>query len=92
VPKLLEPLADEADSERLEQIKILTSAPAENQRKLRGRGRSNFKRFKEEMAALGIEAEWRLTMTDRHSTTDFCLSAVRRGPAADQYPFEGRLQ
>jgi hypothetical protein len=60
VPKLLEPLAYEAAADRISEIRVLTSAPKSDQADLRKRGREDFKRFKKEMAALGIEAQWRI--------------------------------
>jgi hypothetical protein len=59
-PKLLEPLAYEADGDRITEIRLLTSAPREDQVGLSKRGREDFKRFRNEMSALGITAEWKL--------------------------------
>jgi hypothetical protein len=60
VPKLLEPLAYEADADRIAQIRVLTSAPRADEANLQKRGQEDFKRFKKEMAALGIDAQWRV--------------------------------
>jgi hypothetical protein len=57
-PKLLEPLVDEADADRISEIRILTGA--ESRAKLLKRGREDFKRFQEEMKSLGIAATWRI--------------------------------
>jgi hypothetical protein len=53
--KGLEPLADEADAERIEDIRIL-SGPANADAK----AAKDWKRFHTEMTALGITAEWRV--------------------------------
>jgi hypothetical protein len=57
-PKLLEPLADEADADRISEIRILTGS--ESREKLLNRGREDFKRFQEEMKSLAIDARWRI--------------------------------
>jgi hypothetical protein len=57
-PKLLEPLADEADADRITEIRILTGG--ESREKLLNRGKEDFKRFQEEMKSLKIEASWRI--------------------------------
>lgn len=57
-PKILEPLSDEADAERISEIRILTGG--ESRLKLLKRGQDDFKRFQEEMNSLGITATWRL--------------------------------
>jgi len=58
VPKLLEPLVDEADAERISEIRILTGEPKDEG--LAEKGKSDFKRFRREMQTLGITAEWRV--------------------------------
>ncbi len=57
--KLLEVLADEADTERISEIRILTGR--ENRDKVLKRGKEDFKRFKDEMQGLGINADWRVS-------------------------------
>jgi hypothetical protein len=53
--KGLEPLADEADAERITEIRIL-SGPAQ----VDDKAKKDWKRFAAEMAALRIQAEWRV--------------------------------
>jgi hypothetical protein len=58
--KVLEPLVEEADSQAVSTIRIL-SGPANASPKLV----KDFTRFAAEMASLGIEAEWRVVPKDR---------------------------
>lgn len=53
--KGLEPLSDEADGERITEIRILSGPAAVNEK-----AEKDWKRFHAEMAALGIIAEWRV--------------------------------
>jgi hypothetical protein len=58
VAKLLEPLSYEADSDRISEIRILTGGAKDDD--VLKRGKSDFKRFRSEMKALGIDAKWRI--------------------------------
>lgn len=60
VPKLLEPLAYEADGDRIGEIRLLTGAPGKEQASLLKRGKEDFKRFSAQMDPLGITAAWRV--------------------------------
>ena len=73
--KLLEPLTDEADGDRISEIRILTGP--ESREKLRVRGAHDFKRFKDEMGALGITAEWRIMGGKRDLHDRFILERSR---------------
>jgi hypothetical protein len=73
-PKLLEALADEADSERISEIRILTGT--ESREKILKKGREDFGRFRSEMKALGINAHWRVgRQRDKHDR--FLLEQAR---------------
>lgn len=74
-PKLLEALADEADAERISEIRILTGA--EKRDDLRKRGAEEFRRFQKEMEALGIAAEWRIMGGKRDKHDRFVLERSR---------------
>jgi len=75
VAKLLEPLTDEAESGRISKIRILTGAAGTDE--ILDRGKKDFKRFRKEMKALGIEAEWRIMDGARDKHDRFILERTR---------------
>jgi hypothetical protein len=75
VAKLLEPLTDEAESGQISEIKILTGAAATEE--VLERGRKDFKRFRKEMKALSIDAEWRIMDGARDKHDRFVVERTR---------------
>jgi hypothetical protein len=73
-PKLLEALANEADSEKISEIRILTGT--ESRERVLKKGVEDFQRFRSEMKALGINAHWRVgSKRDKHDR--FLLERAR---------------
>lgn len=75
VAKLLEPLSDEADAGRISEIRILTGAASTVE--ILDRGTKDFKRFRKEMKALGIDAEWRIMDGARDKHDRFIVERTR---------------
>jgi hypothetical protein len=75
VRKLLEPLSDEADSQHVSEIRILTGS-AKTDEEL-ARGRSDFRRFRSEMKDKGIDAKWRIMGGGRDKHDRFVVERSR---------------